>query len=182
MIKYDIIILYSLRKAVVPLHPAWFFLVGIPIVLLFVTLIANSSDSSPRESLRYPKLQDGVIFFSHECGDITWQENKQLRRIPLSPNKAIEHRALQRKVKEYISHTPIHTDVRITNYAWDLTDALNLANLLPEMWDPVAAYHFCNGVVMVRYMERPPENGTRGTAVKDLYFATSDGHLIYFKS
>jgi hypothetical protein len=63
-----------------------------------------------------------------------------------------------------------------------MVDGLNLAFLLPRDWYPVGAYHFNDGIVMVRYMERPPEKGDPNTAVKDLYFAASDGHIIYWKS
>ena len=155
-------------------------IVGFIALIIFLSKVFK--DEPPKESLRHPKLRDGVVFFSHECGNITWKDKDGPHCIHIKPDILLKHKALQRKVKEYITHTPLNTDIRITNYAWDLTDALELSGHLKPMWDPVAAYHFCNGVVMVRYMERTRKDHPPSKEKKDLYFAASDGHLIHFKS
>ncbi len=161
---------------------AFIIIGGLAFILLLTLIISSFEDNTPKESMRHPKLRDGVVVFSHNCGNITWKENKQSRIINLQPDITLPNKALQRKVKEYITHTPLNTEIRITNYSWDLTDALTLSGHLEEFWDPVGAYYFGNGVVMVRYMERPREGVKISNGKKDLYFAASDGHLIYFKA
>ena len=158
----------------------FFLIVGI---LALIGLFVNASrDNTPKETLRHPKLRDGVVVFTHNCGNISWMEKNREHSINLQPNAAVTHKGLQRKVKEYITHTPINTELRITNYAWDLTDALELVRFLDDYWDPVAAFYYANGVVMVRYMERPREGVRVSDEKRDLYFAASDGHIIYYKS
>ena len=146
---------------------------------IFIKAIA---DHAAKEDFRHPKLRDGIVVFSHNCGSIVCKEKDGDRSVTLSPDTVHPNHWLQQRVKSYVSHTPINTELRITNYAWDLTDALELANLLDDYWDPVAAFYFANGVVMVRYMERPREGVKVSDEKKDLYFAASDGHLIYFKA
>ena len=158
------------------------FAVCIGILFLIGLIVKATEDKTPKETLRHPKLRDGVVVFSHDCGNINGKRQTKDPFINLQPDATLAKKALQRKVKEYITHTPINTELRITNYAWDLTDALELANLLDDYWDPVAAFYFANGVVMVRYMERPREGVKVSDEKKDLYFAASDGHLIYFKA
>lgn len=139
-------------------------------------------DRYRKETLRHPNLRDGVVFFSHNCGNITKTVKKQSYTISLAPTERLEHSKLQNRARDHVSHTPINTMLRITNYAWDLAEVLESTGHLDKLWDPVGAYHFGNGVVMVRYMERPREGVKVSEAEKDLYFATSDGHIIYFKS
>ncbi len=159
----------------------WIVLGGLAL-LVFIVAVAANGNNTPAESLRHPKLRDGVVVFSHNCGNITWTEKNQPRAIILSPDIKLENRGLQKKIREYITHTPLNTEIRITNYAWDLTDALELTGHLDDYWDPVGAYCFGNEVVMVRYMERPREGVKVSDKPRDLYFAADDGHLIYFRN
>lgn len=157
-------------------------IIGFCIFLMFIVVsTALITSRKPKETQRYPDLKEKVIFFSHECGNITWTENKRPHLISLKPSESIKNPTLQNKAKDLVDKRPIDTKLRITNYAWDLVDTLKSFDLLPENWEPVSAYCFCNGVVMVRYMEKPPIKGPANTAIKDLYFSTADGHLIYFK-
>ena len=149
------------------------------IILFAVILVAL--DNSPSETQRYPDLKNNVIFFSHECGNITWFVKNKKHSISLSPSESMDRPGLQKKVAKYVDRTPIQNKLRITNYAWDLVELFTEYDLLPKNWEPVGAYSFCNGVVMIRYMEKIPEKGKPNAAVKDLYFNANDGHLIYFK-
>ncbi len=162
------------------MDPAVF--IGIGILLIFVVFAIHLITAyGSKETQRYPDLKEKVIFFSHECGDITWTVKKQPYRISLKPKEAIKNKSLQQKAKDRVAECPINTKLRITNYVWDLVEVLTSCDLLPPNWIPMGAYCFCNGVVMVRYKEKPPEKGEANPAIKDLYFSTADGHLIYFK-
>lgn len=155
-------------------------LIGL-LLLFFVSVICLLISFRPTETQRYSDLKNAVTFFSHECGDITWKVKRQSYRISLKPGKSMDGKALQKEVKKHVTHAPINTKIRITNYAWDLANVLISFDLLPEKWEPVGAYSYCNGVVMVRYMEKPPAKGPANTAFKELYFSAADGHLIYLK-
>ncbi|MBR6825870.1 MAG: hypothetical protein IKM59_04905 [Oscillospiraceae bacterium] len=159
-------------------------LIGPVLIILFLIglILYAACKSPPEEALRYPEMKNKVTLFTHECGHITWKEKKKERRIEIHPEKKLDNRRLQYKAMELVTHTPINTMIRITNYAWDLCECLRNANYLPANWEPVGAYQFCNGIVMVRYMEKPPEKGKANTDSKDLYFASSDGHLIHWRA
>lgn len=162
------------------MEPSTVVLISLGFLAFIVLLIAVNSESS-KEKQRYPDLKNHVVLFSHACGDIIWTENKREHRIVLCPGKSMKSPSLQKAVKKCVDKTPINTKIRITNYVWDLVGTLQEFDLLKENWEPAAAYVFCNGVCMVRYMEKPPEKGKASTAKKDLYFSTADGHLIYLK-
>lgn len=164
--------------------PDEFWLVfGILGLMLFVSAVVSGKKKPPEEKLRYPALKKGVTFFYHECGNITWwvPKEKKPRLIRIYTEKAYDNRGLQKLAREHVSKTPLNTTVRITNYARDLVDDLVLAGLLEPNWEPMAAFHFVNGIVMVRYMETPKEKEEHKGAHKDLYFAASDGHLIHWQ-
>lgn len=162
------------------MEPASIALIGL-VVFAFIVFIATAINESSKEKQRYPDLKNHVVFFSHACGDIIWMVNKREHRIVLSPNKSMKSPSLQKAIKKCVDKNPINTKLRITNFVWDLVEPLREFDLLGENWEPVAAYVFCNGVCMARYMEKPPEKGKASTAKKDLYFSTADGHLIYLK-
>lgn len=163
------------------MDPSLVAFIFLALFVIGIAFLLNQS-SQPKEVQRHTDLKNGVVFFSHECGNITWTEKKQSFRIPLSPGEKMKGKTLQEKVKSRVPKTPVNSKLRITDYAWDLVEVLTDEGLLPKDWEPVGAYHFCNGVVMVRYMEKPKDDGKTGTAKKDLYFSTEDGHLIYLKS
>ena len=150
--------------------------------LLFFCLLLALSQKEPKEEQRYPDLKNAVVFFFHECGNITWKEKGKDRSIALSPGKALSQKLLQKEIASRVEKTPINTKLRITNFAWELLAPLTEADVLPANWEPIGAYHFCNNIVMIRYKEKPPKKGPANQAIKDLYFNTGDGHLIHMIS
>ncbi len=156
-------------------------------VFLFIMILVSVAywcykhNSKPEEKLRHDPLRIGIFSLPHQCGDVTWKEKDKLHRVQISTAESYRNKALQKLVKKRVTTTPINNNIRITNYANDIVEDLELCNLIPIGWEPVLALLHTNGVCMVRYKKRPVKDAPENPDFKDVYFSTEDGHIIYFK-
>lgn len=162
-------------------NPAMIAYLALLCILVIVFLISATHKPPEVEKLRHGKLRMNVFFLLHECGDIKWKEKDQPRRVPIRSELHLKNPAVHLKLKERVDKTPINTVIRITNYAWEIVEDLEFCRLLPPGWEPVAAFHFINGVCVIRYMRIVKEGEEPDSSYKDLYISTADGHVIYIK-
>ena len=151
------------------------------LILIIVIIYVVFRDSKPEEKLRYENMSKGVFFLPNECGDIVTKKDGQVRHLKLITATKYKNKALQKQVKERVTHTPINTNIRITNYANDIVEDLEFCRLLPQGWEPVFALHYTNSICMIRYKKRLPKDAEEDPDYKDVFFSTVDGHIVHFK-